>query len=249
MIIDITAEQRREHAAALLAEAGRVLAAPGAVEQRLTAVAELAVGDLGERATVWLRTDDGRLHAVAAAPEHVARRMLALDPVAAPPSLEAAYRAGEPFVVPEVTDAMSASAVGGDPRRLAELEGLVPRSLLVAPLLAAGQLVGLLALSGVEGRRFDEEDVRLAGELGQRIATMVDAERLAARQRAAHDITVALSAAGTVAEASARLATGLHSALGAELVTVCTVGRDGQLQVSTWPGRPTACPRRSPRCP
>src|SRR5207253_1533984 len=137
-----------------------------------------------------------------AAPEDVAPRVLALQPVTAPPALEAAYRAGEPFIVPEVTRAMSSSAVGGDERRLADLAGLIPRTVLVCPLLAAGELVGLLTLSGTAGRRFDDDDVRLAGELGQRIATMVDAERFADRQRAAHEITVALSAAATVAEAA-----------------------------------------------
>jgi PAS domain S-box-containing protein len=248
VLIDITAEQRREHAAALLAEAGRVLAAPGRVEERLTAVAALAAGELGERASVWLRTDDRHFRAVAAAPEHDLAQLLALAPITPPPALEGALRAGAPFVVPEVTGQLRRTALGGGPRA-ARLGAGAPTTVLVAPLRAGGQVVGLLTLSSPAGHRYDDADLRLAGELGQRIATMVDAERLAARQRAAHEITVALSAAGTVAEAAARLATGLQTELSAELVTVCTVGRDGHLHVEHVAGDVAGLPEQFPPIP
>ncbi|GAB3324619.1 hypothetical protein GCM10027451_49040 [Geodermatophilus aquaeductus] len=84
VLIDVTEAQRRERAAALLAAAGRALSGPGTVTQRLAAVAELAVGDLGQRATVWLRGDDGRYRPVAAAPAGTAPQVLKLAPVAAP---------------------------------------------------------------------------------------------------------------------------------------------------------------------
>jgi anti-sigma regulatory factor (Ser/Thr protein kinase)/anti-anti-sigma regulatory factor len=69
---------------------------------------------------------------------------------------------------------------------------------------------------------------------------MVAAERMAARQKHSQRISVALAGAGTVAAAAAFLATGLRTALGAALVTVCTVGRDGLLHVEHVAGHPDA---------
>src|SRR4051812_44552894 len=75
VLIDVTEQNRREQAGTLLAAAGRLLAAPDPVEERLAAVAELTVGALCERASVWLRGDDGRYRIVAAAPADFAPRV------------------------------------------------------------------------------------------------------------------------------------------------------------------------------
>src|SRR3712207_7546210 len=53
----------------------------GTVEDRLTAVAGLAVGELCDLATVWLAGDGGRSRPVAGAPAESAARVLALAPV------------------------------------------------------------------------------------------------------------------------------------------------------------------------
>jgi anti-anti-sigma factor len=102
----------------------------------------------------------------------------------------------------------------------------------VAPLVNGGRVVGALTWVTSESERsFDDADLALAGELGQRIATMVASEQVSARERQLHTITVALSAAGTVAEAAAELSTGIQRALGASVVVACTVGEDGQLHL------------------
>jgi PAS domain S-box-containing protein len=237
VLIDVTDQQRREQTAAVLAEAGRLLTEPGTVEERLGAIAGLAVGRLSDRATVWLRGDDGRFVAVAAAPAEYLDRLRALAAVAAPPALEAAYRAGRPFVVGEIDDDLRRAAAE-DSRHYSAIAEVAQGSVLTAPLVAAGQVVGLLTLVAGTGRRWDDADLALAAELGQRIATMVAAERMAARQQQSQQIATALSAAGTVAASAAFLATGLRTALGAELVTVCTVGRDGLLHVEHVAGHP-----------
>lgn len=67
---------------------------------------------------------------------------------------------------------------------------------------------------------------------------MVAAERLAAGRERLHDLTVALSAAGSVAEAATALTTGLRDVLGASVAAVCTLGDDGQLHTIDVVGDP-----------
>jgi anti-anti-sigma factor len=239
VLIDVTESKRREEAAALLAEAGRVLADPGPVTERLAEAAELTCPALGDRATVWLRADDGRYRPVAAAPAGSAPQVLALPPVSAPPELELAYRVGRPFVVPEVTEELLRVTASGDDAHIEELAALGAHAVLVVPLRAAGQVVGLLSLDAVDPGRWTEDDLGLAAELGQRIAVMVAAERVAGRQRRLTEVTVALSAAGTVAEAAAELAAGLRRLLGATTVGVRRLGPDGLLHLVHDLGYPT----------
>ena len=199
VLFDITEAVRREHAAELLAAASRALSTPGAVEQRLAAVAALAVEELADRALVRLRGDDDRYRIVAAAPAGAPGEPL----LVAPDELRSRVDAGRPF-----TDGAR----------------------LVVPLVAGGDHVGLLTLVATDrARSYDDADLALGGELGQRIAAMVAAERVAARQRQLHQLTAALAVAGTAAEAAAALTASLHEALDASVVAVCTLGEDGQL--------------------
>ncbi|MBW8768047.1 MAG: GAF domain-containing protein, partial [Geodermatophilales bacterium] len=110
---------------------------------------------------------------------------------------------------------------------------------LVAPLIADRDVVGLLTLVAAhDGRRYDDTDLALAADLGQRLATMVAGERLAAQRRQLNELTEALSAAGTVAEAAAAVTAGLRRALGASVVSVCILGADGLLHAVDMAGYP-----------
>ncbi|MGY1725472.1 SpoIIE family protein phosphatase [Geodermatophilus sp. SYSU D01062] len=241
VLVDVTAARRREQAAALLAAAGRALAADGPVEQRLGAVAELALGVLGETAVVWLAGDDDTYRMVAAAPPEVAVQVRGMPPVLAPRQLRPLIAAGRPFAVDPLSEPMRREALHGDPalERLAAADP-TPRRQLVVPLLDGDQPIGLLSVYTTDlSRRFDDDDLALAEDLGQRIATMVATERVTARQRQLHELTAALSAAGTVAEAAAALADGLHRALAASVVAVCTLAPDGLLHTLQAHGYPT----------
>src|SRR4051794_4109665 len=232
VLIDVTESQQREQAAELLAAAGRVLSGAGPVTDRLAAAAELTLGLLCDRASVWLRADDGRYRPVAAVPVGAAPQVLALAPVASPQAMEEAYRAGRPFVVADVDEPLLRTTASGDEAQYTAIAALGTRSVLVVPLLSAGQVVGLLTLVATDARRWDDEaDLALAGELGQRMATMVAAERVATRQRQLHEVTVALSAAGSVAEAAGELAAGLRRVLRAHVVAVCRLEPDGLLHL------------------
>ncbi|MGY1616888.1 SpoIIE family protein phosphatase [Geodermatophilus sp. SYSU D00691] len=240
VLTDVTAARRREQAAALLAAAGRALAADGPVEQRLGAVAGLALGVLGETAVVWLAGTDDRYRMVAAAPVELAGQVHGMPPVLMPEQLRPLIAAGRPFAVDPLSEAMLREALAGDPalERLAAADP-TPRRQLVVPLHSAGERVGLVTFYTTDlSRRYDDDDVALAEDLGQRIAGMVAAEQLGARQRQLHQLTAGLSAAGTVAEAAAALADGLRAALGASVAAVCTLGADGLLHTIEARGYP-----------
>jgi anti-anti-sigma factor len=228
VLIDVTEARRREQAAALQAAAGRALTAPGGVEQRLAAVAELLAGELGDWAAVWLRGDDGRYRPVAAAPAGLAPRVLAVGPLQVPQRFTELVDAGQAFAVPDVTEQLLREAAA-DEDRYSALAALGGRTWLAASLSSAGEAVGLLTVATDSRPGYDDADIAFAADLGQRTATMVAAERLAARQRQLQALTAALAAAGTAAEAGAALTAGLREAVGALVVAVCTLGPDGQL--------------------
>src|SRR3954452_1813921 len=232
VLIDVTESKQREQAGALLAAAGRVLSGSGPGTDRLAAAAELTVGLLCERASVWLRGDDRRYRPVAAVPTAAAPQVLGLPPVASPEALEQAYRAGRPFVVADVDEPLLRTTASGDEAQYRAIAALGTRSVLVVPLLSGGQVVGLLTLVATDPRRWQEAELALAGELGQRMATTVAAERVATRQRQLHEVTVALSAAGSVAEAAGEVAAGLRRVLGAHVVAVCRLEADGLLHLA-----------------
>jgi anti-anti-sigma factor len=237
ILVDVTDSKRRELAAAMLAAAGQVLTGPCSVEERLTAVTGLLVPDLADWAAVWLRGDDERYRPVAVAPAGLSHQLAALGSVRVPDEFTAEFRAGRAFTVPEVTEQLVRAATTDD-AQFAALSAIGGVSWLAAPLTIGGAVVGLLTLTAQAPDRYDDADVALAADLGQRLATMVAAERLAAQRRQLHEITVALSAAGTVAEAAAALTTGLRDVLGASLVAVCTLGDDGQLHTIDVVGAP-----------
>jgi anti-anti-sigma factor len=237
VLVDVTDSKRRELAAVLLAAAGRVLTGPGSVGERLTTVADLLTPDHGDWAAVWLRGHDERYRPVAVAPAGAAVGVRAVGPVQVPDEFAAELRAGRAFAVPEVTERLFRAATTGE-GGFAALSAIGGASWLVAPLTIGGAVVGLLTLTTAPSGRYDEADVALATDLGRSLATMVAAEQLAARRRQLQEITVALSAAGTVAEAAAALTVGLRDVLGASLVAVCTLGDDGQLHTIDVVGAP-----------
>jgi len=228
VVFDVTEQRRREQATALLAAAGQVLTAPGTVEDRLAGVCALAVETLADRAVVWLRGEDDRYRIVAAAPADAAAGLTGAPLLVVPEELRPRVDAARPFILDEVTEQLRRAATERAPDQLPP--DRVDGAPLVVPLVTGGERVGLLTLSAADPtRRYDDADLALAGEFGQRIATMVGAERLAARQQQLHRLTAALAAAGTAAEAGAALTTSLHEALGAAVVAVCTLGDDGSL--------------------
>ena len=230
-LVDVTEQRRRDLAARLSAAVGEALAAPGPLTDRLRTVAGLLVAEVCDQAAVWLRDDDGRSTAVAAAPVALADRLHGLDPVSTPPELEQAFELGAPQLVDRVTEEMLRAATDDDEHYAAVAAAVSPGALLVVPLRTVdGRVLGSLTMDLLEGgRRYDDDDLALAADLGRRVAETVRAERAAERQHRLHQLSLALSGAATVADAAAELAMGVRKVLAADVVTVCTLGVDGLL--------------------
>ena len=182
---DVTTRRRADEAAHYLAEATTILASSLDHEATLADLARLLVPRLADWCAVDLVEDDGRFARVAVAhadPERVRRAQemhhrFPIDP-AAPHGVAAVVRTGRPELVGEITGAMLAESIG-DPEHLALLREIGPRSVVVVPLVAHGRTLGTLTLLSTEsGRRYDDDDVRLAEELARRAALAVDNARL-----------------------------------------------------------------------
>ncbi|HSC04955.1 MAG TPA: SpoIIE family protein phosphatase, partial [Solirubrobacteraceae bacterium] len=186
VIEDLTDVKRAELAQRLLAEAGQALASSLDYEQALKQVAELVVPGLADCCCVAMRGDDGGLELAALVHADPEKRELSVSV-----ARELAVRLGErgetaavmahrrARVIARIDDVLLARAglEGELPERLRALRF---GSLIVAPLAAPGQPpIGVLIVAMADsGRRFDEADVTLVGELGHRVAIAVASARL-----------------------------------------------------------------------
>ena len=181
---DITEQRRAVEGLRLLAESGRALSASLEVEETLRAVARLAMPQLAEMVMVDLVEEDGRIRRVAAS--HVDDHASELFERASryPPRLgdggpqARVIESGESLLVREIDDAWIGALNRADEHTEIVRE-LAPRSLLVAPLRARGQVLGAVAFVRGAGRApFDEGDRELAEELARRAALAVENARL-----------------------------------------------------------------------
>jgi PAS domain S-box-containing protein len=181
---DITARHRAEEAARFLAGAGSALAALVDPQSSLQQVARLAVPALADWCVVDLAGADGQLRRVAVAHADPARDPQVRELGRHPPRADAPHgaghvlRTGRSELVREVTDDMIA-AVTRDPDHLAALRGLEMRSFLCVPLMSRGRAVGAVSFVAAEsGRRYDEQDLAVAEELGRRAGVALENARL-----------------------------------------------------------------------
>jgi PAS domain S-box-containing protein len=149
VIEDLTEVKRAELAQRLLAEAGQILSSSLDYHQNLQRVAELTVSGLADRCQVLLRGDDDGLEEVAVA--HAGG--------------EAPTEADDLGVAAEAVELAEAHLAG---------------RVIAVPLALAGQPpIGAVFLAMAQsGRMFDESDLVLARELGQRAAIAVENARL-----------------------------------------------------------------------
>jgi serine phosphatase RsbU (regulator of sigma subunit)/anti-sigma regulatory factor (Ser/Thr protein kinase) len=182
--IETRSRQRLE----LLAEAGRIFAAP--LDVRLTSMqfSRLVVGRIGDAVSVMLRDDAGGYTLAAA--DHVdpqqARAQRALT-TALPDWVAEVYdqvlRDGEPMLVTDVPEDAFVASVADDDLR-AVLAQQRPQSSVVMPLIAGGHALGILSVTTVEGGHppLTADDVSQLGELAGRLALALDGARLLRQQ-------------------------------------------------------------------
>lgn len=188
VIHNLSAWRRAEEAQRFLARAGALLASSLDYTATLRSVARLAVPILGDYCIVYLRDEeDGTLHRVEAAGEARLREAdrFPLNPERPYPVLEV-IRTAQPKLIADA-DPAATLEIMEDPRHREIFAELGLRSLLFAPLVARGRTLGAIGFFCGEGpRRFDEEDLRLAEEVGRRAALAIDNARL--YQEAQHAI-------------------------------------------------------------
>ncbi len=185
-IEDVTDVKRAEFSHRLLARSGELLSHSTNYRRTLERVPHLVVPEFADWCTVEMPGTDSRL----------------LQPVAGahrdPTTLERVKRMREQFpesvgddtplghvmqtavaqrfeLTPELLSSMAK-----DDEHLEELQALAVRSAVIAPMSAAGAIVGALVLVNHEGSRaFDDEDLAVAVELAQRAALAIENARLA----------------------------------------------------------------------
>ena len=195
-------EERRiaEERQSFIAETGWVLGSSLDYERTLADVARLAVPRVADWCTVDIFVD-GRLERLAL--EHVDPLKLTLARELQEPLLRArgsagaaAIRSQEPVLVTAVDEDVLAG-FGFDEHQLEIARALEPRSYVTVPLLARGEVFGVITLVTAEsGRTYGPDDLALAVELARHAAAAIDNARLYAESERRSRAARALEAVG-----------------------------------------------------
>jgi PAS domain S-box-containing protein len=186
VIEDVTSVKRAELAQRLLAEAGKEMSSSLDYEQTLQRVARLAVPEFADWCGVSMSGRGDILEQVAVAHSDPAKVALAREfgerypaRLSDPTGAAEVIRTGRPQLVEEITEELLADVELAD-EQLELLRDLQMRSFIIVPLAVADRMpIGALTLVMAEsGRRFDQDDLALAEELGRRAATAVENARL-----------------------------------------------------------------------
>jgi PAS domain S-box-containing protein len=179
---DVSVRQRFEKRQSFLAEAGERLAATFEMDDTLARIVSLAIPTLADGCIVEARVEGG-YHADATG--HLdptsAKALLRLETIAArhPPEehpLRRILRNPEAILIPEEATRRMLS-VNSHPEYRAVIEVLNARAALFIPMIARGQLIGVLTLFRTE-RTFDNDDVGFAEDFSRLIALAMDNARL-----------------------------------------------------------------------
>ncbi len=181
---DITDLKRAEVAERFLAEASSVLASSLDHSRTLQQLAKLAVPALADWCSVAVLDEHGAITTVAIhhpdpAKLAIAQELLRDYPNQADRPYGAAQviRSGE--TVHADVDADSVARYAQDDRHRDLLRSLGVRSVIIAPMLAGGKVIGAITLSSAESaRRLTAADIALAEELGRRAGIAIENARL-----------------------------------------------------------------------
>ena len=174
VIEDISAHKRGEMAQRFLARSAEVLASSLDPDELLVEVANLAVPEVADWVAVELVTDSGGIDRKALAHVDPEVREWALDVSKryppdqdAPAGVHQVIRTGQAELYPEIPDELLREGAQ-DEEHYRILSEFGVRSVIIVPMTTRGRTLGALTfVSGKSGRRFDEQDVELAQELGE----------------------------------------------------------------------------------
>lgn len=191
MMRDLSEREQMEGRWRFLAQAGEVLVSSLDYETTLQAVAHLAVPTVADVCMVDLLDAEGLVHrlAVVAEASTDARWTDELQgrfelPAYAEYGAAKVMRTGEPELIEEMPARLDVYFPllprGGALDPLATLREMRPRSRIVVPLVAHGQVLGsiMLLTTAASGRRYGQEDLPLAEGLARVAALALDNARL-----------------------------------------------------------------------
>jgi serine phosphatase RsbU (regulator of sigma subunit)/anti-sigma regulatory factor (Ser/Thr protein kinase)/PAS domain-containing protein len=197
---DITATKRVELAQRMLAEAGRVLVSSLDYERTLQQVALLAVPELADWCGVDMPGRGPYVEPVAVGhpdPERIAiaRRLRERYPTRLdePQGLAAVMRGDVPYFLVDETPDEALVAYAVDEEHLELMRAVGFNSIMIVPIVGREGILGTLTFVSAHARRFDDDDLELAAELGRRAGVAVENARLyTERTDIAHTLQVAL---------------------------------------------------------
>lgn len=177
------AAEQAERRLAFLADASRILSSTLSYETALAAVVDLGVPAFVERCEMYVLDEQGQLRLIPVAGQPtdglLPERMCAapFDPRWEQHPAAHVLSSKTSVLVTELSDAYLHTLVG-DSARLAVIRAAQPTSLMAVPIQTRAHVFGLIvALTSAE-RRFNQDDVTLAEEIGRRAALAIDNARL-----------------------------------------------------------------------
>lgn len=201
LVASETAAQERESDARRANEALRVLADAGVelnasldLDSTLTSVAGLVVPRFADGCTIDLVEGEAlRRVATAYAREDIGRAIEAFDALVrdrkgAWEAARAAIASSGGLYLTEIDEGFLQGFQAGDGNEVAALRGLRLRSLVLAPMIARDQILGVMSFLRVgDSAPFDDDDYELAQQLARRTAISADNARLYTEARKAND--------------------------------------------------------------
>ena len=176
---------------AFLAQTVTVLDSALEPEATLVALARLAVPSLADCAVVDLVSDEGSIQRVEVVDIDPMRRDATQAIRRIPPEMRGdgpfarAIRTGQPALLSNVSDAARPSTGRPDSEYQRLIRAVACEALLLIPLVARGQTLGLLTLGSRTPDRYGAADLSLAQELAARAAVALDNGRLYREAQAA----------------------------------------------------------------
>ena len=182
---DITKHKQAEERLRILAEAGRTLDTSLDYETTLANVTSIIVPALADDCIIFLESDLGSLAMVTSAHSDPARSDLAREFFRHYPRLEkpeqplhAIHRTGLSVLLPDAVSVIDEPVALSREQYEASIGARVSAGLAV-PLRSRGQILGVMVWLSVEsGRRYNQEDLKLAEEVANRAGLAVDNSRL-----------------------------------------------------------------------
>ena len=187
--VDITERRADEEQWRLLAAIGMVLDRPLSISERLEALARVLLPGVADACVVTLADEAGTLQraVVTHVDRQLEQRLQALPAPTDESPMTQVTRTGEALLVPDVRGRLERRPPGAvaDAVRRAWMSA---RSAVIAPMVARGRLVGVIALATSRAhsdRRMDEHDLRLVTQIAARAALAIDNARLLEAERQA----------------------------------------------------------------